>query len=226
MIDKTQSSEQLSEALLEAYAMELCRSQKAYLDALDDDETADPPLFAPQDLKRVPVQKTGRRRRILRRGLLLVAVLVLIQGLIVISEGAKENPFNYFRQEENGHTVLTYLGLGSGEQLPAFALGYVPDGYRVVDETVGALSKEMTYVNDDGTYLYFTVQQSDDYDASIDDEGMTREEISIRGYSGYLFYGEGGCVLMWQVGAYTLDLSGPLSREEVIKTAEGVILKK
>lgn len=234
MIDKRQNTEQLADALLEAYAKELCRSQEAYLDALSVDDAVDPQLFAVperQDTQGQPSlpeqgRRPGSRRRIVKRVLVLAAALVLIQGLIVISEGSKENTFNYFQQEEGGRTVLTYLGLGSGDELPAFALGYVPDGYRVIDQTVGDMSEETTYEGGDGAYLYFTVQKSDDYNASIDDEGMTREEISIRGYRGYMFYGSGRCVLMWQVGEYTLDLSGQLTREEAIKIAEGVVLKK
>ena len=47
MIDKTQDTEQLAEALMAAYAKELCRSQDAYLDGLEDDLSDGPPLFAP-----------------------------------------------------------------------------------------------------------------------------------------------------------------------------------
>lgn len=229
MIDKAQNTEQLAEALLAAYGKELCASQDAYLDGLDKDagDPAEcPPLFVPQPQpSKAPRRKSGKRRTA-KRALALVAVLVLIQGLIVVSEGSKENTFNYFQEEKNGKTILTYLGLGSGGELPAFVLGWVPEGYHVVDETVSERAKEISYINDKDEYLYFTVQQSEDYNAALDDEGMRKEEVSIRGYSGYLFYGGGKCVLMWQVGEYTLDLSGRLTKEEAVRLAESVVLKK
>ena len=50
MIDKTQDTEQLAEALMAAYAKELCRSQDAYLDGLEDDLSDGPPhLFGAGD---------------------------------------------------------------------------------------------------------------------------------------------------------------------------------
>lgn len=229
MIDKAQNTEQLAEALLEAYAKELCASQDAYLDELAnaaDEKTDCPPFFVPQPQTSKPPRRKGGRRRTAKRALLLVAVLVLIQGLIVVSEGSKENTFNYYQEEQDGKTILTYLGLGSGEELPAFALGWIPEGYSVIDETVSDTAREISYRNDAGEYLYFTVQQSEAYNANLDDEGMEKKAVSIRGYSGYLFYGGGKCVLMWQVGEYTLDLSGWLTKEEAVRMAEGVVLKK
>lgn len=262
MIDKTQDTEQLAEALMAAYAKELCRSQDAYLDGLEDDLSDGPPLFAPapeipaaaaadvgddtvrkdaagdtvtepgaDDAGAFPAgagdrRRRGSRGRTVKRVFALVAVLVLIQGMIAVSEGSKENTFNFFQEERNGRTVLTYLGLGRGGELPAFALGYVPDGYRLIDETVTDTAKEISYVNDADEYLYFTVQRNEDYNASLDDEGMEKETVSIKGYSGYLFHGGGECVLMWQIGEYTLDLSGQMPPEEAVKLAEGVVLKK
>ncbi len=262
MIDKTQDTEQLAEVLMAAYAKELCRSQDAYLDGLEDDLSDDPPLFAPapeipqpqpptlemalseKTLPEIPLprpeqmtpapseagagdrRRRGGRGRTVKRVFALVAVLVLIQGMIAVSEGSKENTFNFFQEERDGRTVLTYLGLGSGGELPAFALGYVPDGYRLIDETVTDTAKEISYVNDADEYLYFTVQRNEDYNASLDDEGMEKETVSIKGYSGYLFHGGGECVLMWQIGEYTLDLSGQMPPGEAVKLAEGVVLKK
>ena len=226
MINKEQKVECIAEEMLRAYSVELCESENLYLEALEDDMMEDPPFFVEPSEKKIPRKRTAKQKRTVKRTLALVAILVLIQGMIVISEGSKENTFNYFQEEENGHRILTYLGLGRGEELPAFALSYVPDGYSVIDETVNELAREITYLNEDGKYLYFTVQQSEDHNMSIDNESLKRENISIRGYQGYLFHGGGRSILMWQIGEYTLDISGQLSREEMIQLAEGVVLKK
>ena len=57
MIDKNQDIDKLAEDILSAYGKELCKSRKAYFDALEDDSVPDPPFFAE------PVRKKIRTRK-------------------------------------------------------------------------------------------------------------------------------------------------------------------
>lgn len=45
MIDKNQDIDKLAEDILSAYGKELCKSRKAYFDALEDDSVPDPTVL-------------------------------------------------------------------------------------------------------------------------------------------------------------------------------------
>lgn len=222
MIDKNQDIDKLAEDILSAYGKELRKSQDAYLDTLEDDSLPNPPFFAQQ-----PRKKTGTRRAF-RRTLILVAVLVLIMGLVIISsEGVKEKMFNYFLDDKEGHTDLTYLdGDSKTGEIPEFELGYVPEGYELVDQSSDIFGRETVFANDEERYIRFTVSRSEDYNMSIDNDTFKRKEITINGYQALLFYDKYNGVVVWQVGDYTLDLFTGLSKKEVIEVARNVALKK
>lgn len=166
MIDKNQDIDKLAEDILSAYGKELCKSRKAYFDALDDDSQPNPPFFAE------PERKKMKTRRTFRRALILVAVLVLVMGLVVISsEGVKEKMFNYFQDEKEGHTDLSYLdGDDKRGEVPEFELGYVPEGYELFSEDSEIAFRKIIYENDDEKYINFTVIRSEDYNMSVDND--------------------------------------------------------
>ncbi len=221
MIDKNQDIDKLAEDILTAYGKELCKSRKAYFDALEDDSVLDPPFFAE------PVRKKMRTRRTFRRALILVAVLVLIMGLVVISsEGVKEKMFNYFADEKEGHTDLSYLdGEDDESKIPEFELGYVPEGYELFSEDSDMIFRKTIYENDDEKYIRFTVRRSEDYNMSVDNDTFKQREIMVNSYQALLFYDDKNSVIIWQVGDYTLDLFTGLSQKEAIKVAKNVKLK-
>lgn len=222
MIDKNQDIDKLAEDILTAYGKELCKSRKAYFDALEDDSVPDPPFFAE------PVRKKMRTRRTFRRALILVAVLVLIMGLVVISsEGVKEKMFNYFADEKEGHTDLSYLdGEDDESKIPEFELGYVPEGYELFSEDSEIAFRKIIYGNDDEKYINFSVNRSEDYNMSVDNDTFKQKEIMINSYQALLFYDDKNSAIIWQVGDYTLDLLTGLSTEETIEIARNVKLKE
>ena len=149
MIDKNQDIDKLAEDILSAYGKELYKSRKAYFDALEDDTQPNPPFFAEPESKKV------KTRRTFRRALILVAVLVLVMGLVVISsEGVKEKMFNYFQDEKEGHTDLSYLdGEDDENKIPEFELGYVPEGYELLEHSSDVFGWKTVYGNDKEQYL-------------------------------------------------------------------------
>lgn len=222
MIDKNQDIDKLAEDILTAYGKELCKSRKAYFDALEDDSVPDPPFFAE------PVRKKMRTRRTFRRALILVAVLVLIMGLVVISsEGVKEKMFNYFADEKEGHTDLSYLdGEDDESKIPAFELGYVPEGYELLEHSSDIFGWKTVYGNDKEQYIHFNVNRSEDYNMSVDNDTFKQREILVNSYQALLFYDDMNSAIIWQVGDYTLDLLTGLSTEETIEIARNVKLKE
>lgn len=222
MIDKNQDIDKLAEDILSAYGKELRKSQDAYLDALEDDSLPNPPFFV-----QPPRKKIGTRRAF-RRALILVAVLVLIMGLMVISsEGVREKMFNYFQDDKEGHTDLTYLDdEDEAGKIPEFELGYVPEGYELFSEDSDISFRKIIYTKDEKQYIRFTVNRSEAYNMSVDNDTFKREEITVNGYQALLFYDEHNGVVIWQVGDYTLDLFTGLSKKEVIEVAKNVTLKK
>ena len=222
MIDKNQDVDKRAEDILAAYGKELCKSREKYLNALEDESVPDPPFFAEPERKRI------RTRRTFRRALILVAVLVVIMGLVVISsEGVKEKMFNYFQDDKEGHTDLNYLdGDDQDGKIPEFELGYVPDGYELFSEDSDLLKRKLIYMNEQEKYIRFTVNRSEEYNMSIDNDTFKSKEITINSYQALLFYDEHSSAIIWQIGDYTLDLLTGLSTEETINIAKKITLKK
>ena len=222
MIEKNQNIDKLATNILSAYGKELRKSQDAYLDALEDDTLPNPPFFVQQSRK-----ITGTRRA-LRRALILVAVLVLIMGLAVISsEGVKEKMFNYFTDEKEGHTDLTYLNdEDEADKIPKFELGYVPEGYEIFSKDSDISSRNSIYGNDHEQYIHFTVNRSENCTMSVDNDTFKRKEITVNGYQALLFYDQHNSAIIWQVGDYTLTLLTGLDTEETINIAKNITLKK
>lgn len=208
-----------AEEILAAYGKALFESRVAYADAVLDERIPDPSFYAE------PVRKQVSHRRMLKRALILVAVLILALGTLVVSvDAVRLKVFNYVFQEHPGHTKLIPSDIEEPEErdMPDFQLGYVPEGYEMVNYDRDYSSLWVDYDNGKGQYIHFSVDYAADINLSIDNDTFVREETRVGEYQAWYFYDEKDCLIVWQTEEYVFMVSSDLGKEETMSMAESV----
>lgn len=224
MIDRNQQAEKIAEELLVAYGKELVRRQNRVLDQMSLQASCSSVNDSEQRFtktRRVSV------KRMVRRALILAAVLIVIFALAAISSsGVRERMFGYFIEDRDGRTELTFIREGEGRNIPEFILEYIPQGYELIEESIGRTERRLTFENEEKMYIYFITGKSDSFSISLDNKIPKREEVRINDSQGFVFYDRESSVVIWEIGDYTLQLYSYLSRDEAVKIAGSVTLKK
>lgn len=227
MIDKNQPAEKIAEDILESYAKELISTRSKYYDALEDETKPMPDLFAEELQEERQFISPARKIRF-KRFVILVAVLVLLLGLALISaEGVKKNMFNFFQKDQAGHTDLTYIGESKeGEGFPDFQIAKLPEGYELIEKTNIEGAVLISYSNNQENYINFSIWNTDGYSTSVDNDTSVRKEVTINANQGYAFYDKAGCLIIWQVGDFTLNLFTNLSLEDTLTIARSIVVNR
>ncbi len=210
--------EKKAEELLEAIGVELAKSRKKYADDILSGKEI--PLYAE------PIQKKRSARKRMRTIMILVAVLIMMMGLFVTSvTGVRERIFNYFAEKGSVSTqIKPFEQSDSTGKLPNFELTYLPEGYSLSSEDYEKSVNSKMYVSDENKYIYMTVRPSSTYAASVDNETMQGETTRVSIYQAQVYYDDNMSYIVWQVGDYTLDVIGTVSKDEIRKIAESVTL--
>lgn len=210
--------EEKAEELLKAVGAELAKSRANYADEILSGKEI--PLYAE------PIQKKqfGRKRR--KTLIILVAVLIMMMGLVISSvTGVSEKVFHYFAEKGSVSTEIKPFEQPDSEgELPNFEISYLPEGYRLSSEDHGEVTNSKIYESDESEYIYMSVQLSSTYSAGVDREHLQGEMARVNIYQAQFYYDDKFSYIVWQVGGYTLDIIGTVSKEEIIKIAESIKL--
>lgn len=210
--------EKKAEELLQAIGKELAESRAKYADDILSGK--DVPLYAKS------VQKKWHARKKLKRIMILVAILIIMMGLVITSvTGVSERIFNYFAEKGSVSTqIKPFEQSDSTGKLPNVELTYLPEGYSLSSEDYEKSVNSKTYVSDENKYIYMTVRPSSTYAASVDNETMQGETTRVSIYQAQVYYDDNMSYIVWQVGDYTIDIIGTVSKDEIRKIAESVTL--
>ncbi|MEY8367030.1 DUF4367 domain-containing protein [Anaerovoracaceae bacterium 41-7] len=162
----------------------------------------------------------------MKRAMILAAILILMMGLFITSvTGVSERIFNYFAEKGSVSTEIKPLEQpDTTGELPNFELTYLPEGYILSSEDYEETGNSKLYVPDENQYIYMTEQLSSTYAAGVDNETMQGETTRVSIYQAQVYYDDNMSYIVWQVGDYTLDVIGTVSKDEIRKIAESVIL--
>ena len=221
MEPRTDAAER-AEELLSAYGQRLYQSRVSYGDALLDEAIPDPPFYAE------PVKIKAGRRRILKRALLLAAALILVLGTLVVSVDALRLKLSGFLFDEfSCHTKIILPEAEEPEEraMPDFRLGYVPEGYEMVNYDRDDSTLWIDYDNGKEQYINFEVYYAADVRPSVDNDTFVREEARVGEYQAWYFYDELNSLVIWQQDEYLLFIHSALDKEETIRMAESVVKK-
>lgn len=235
MTKKQFDAEQKAEELLMALGYELGESRAAFGEALLDENQPDPPIFMTEEEwnagrpKPVEWQPRQVRRRSgkVRRALILAAVLILVMGLAVAaSEGVKLKKNTVHMEETPAESTRIVDNSKKMYELEDFQIDYVPEGYELVEDHVsGDFSRRIVYVDENEKELSFYIVKTENYGTNVDNESAGREEVLINDKQAYTFSDGDVTFLVWQMGDCTVDITGSLSAEELVRVAEHIFVK-
>jgi len=247
MSNKDYDLEQRAEDILRAFAMEMGNNNEKFVRAVLDENQPDPPLFLEEETPletesgaeitpSVPAEEelpTGftpvtprRSRKILRRTLILAAVLILMMGLVVCtSEGVRLKLSSLFFGDAPGSTrVLDDSNLVV--DLEKVELGYVPEGFEVVsDEMNFGFERKIKYGNTEKDAFVLSITKTEQYVGNVDDERSQCDDRLINDKVGFLFYDGVNYTLVWQFADCTLQLISTIEVYELEEIAKHVILR-
>lgn len=211
--------------ILEAYGKALYESRIAYVNSMMDESAPDPDFYA--DYAEPSPTYVGRRR-MLKRALILIAVLVLILGMMAVSvDAVRLKLFHYSFREYPGHTKLIPSEIEEPAQraMPDFVLEYVPEGYEMVNYEKDDSSLWIDYDNGKEQYIHFSVDYAADGGPSIDNDTFVREETRVGEYQAWYFHDNTANLIIWQMDEYLLTIDGGVRKQEIMKMAESVVKK-
>lgn len=213
--------EKKTDEILTALGKELSKSRKIYAEALLDERMPDPPFVMHEKVK------NKGSKKMLRRALVLVAVLILTLGMLIVSvDAVKLKLFEFFMVDKDGYTDLQPSnGNVMENEIPEFYLSYVPEGYTRSFKNVEQGAITIIYEDDNGQYINFEAYNSNDTTASIDNENLQREQVRVNEFEGWYFYNDEFDMVVWQVGDYLLNISSSLGKEETLKVAKNIFIK-
>lgn len=210
--------EEKAEELLTAVGAELAKSRANYVDEILSGKEI--PLYA----EPIKQKRFGRKRK--KLFIILVAVLIMMMGLMISSvTGVNEKIFHYFAEKGSVSTeIRPFEQTDSEEELPQFELSYLPEGYRLSSEGYNGVTNSKLYESDGNKYISMSVQHSSTYSASVDNETMQGEMTRVNIYQAQVYYDDNMSYIVWQIGDYTMDIIGTVSKEEIIKIAASLKL--
>jgi len=247
MSNKDYDLEQRAEDILRAFAMEMGNNNEKFVRAVLDENQPDPPLFLEEETPletesgaeitpSVPAEEelpTGftpvtprRSRKILRRTLILAAVLILMMGLVVCtSEGVRLKLSSLFFGDAPGSTrVLDDSNLVV--DLEKVELGYVPEGFEVVsDEMVLDFERRIEAKNDVGSIIIMHMIKNEQYVYNIDNEYTAETKILINDREAYCFNNGDETFIMWQIGDSTFQLTSTIDKQILVEVAKKIVLR-
>lgn len=149
-----------AEKILKLYARELMKSREADCDA-----------FLGED---VPGYRRISTRHLLKRGLIIAAVLTLSFALIVVSANALEiKLFGFDLIQKESHTEIQNGEVQKDDlrETEFLSANYVPKGYKLVDEVpFENISLSLGYQNEQGQLLYIDQYLAGSYSGNINNE--------------------------------------------------------
>lgn len=184
-----------------------------------------------EELIRVQEQQEIRRKIFRYSRNIAAAILVIIITLPIFSSEVRASYQDFFQviaQKIGGDTEVKLVMKGShdkNEFVPA-ELGWIPDGMTKVSDAVEDTYLHQFYQDKDGKY--FGVDQQlvtvEHGEVSWLGEDAKVSEIELRGTTATLTEYNGTVMLVWHESGCLLELSGTISKENLLKVAENIMI--
>ncbi len=157
---------------------------------------------------------------------IVIAAVLIFLALFTVTAGAVAVS-GFIRKK---HRDNTQLFAANAEGCPVtiehgYYLPEIPDGYKLHEYDATLWSVCTIYKNSENRTLVFNQDVKEIYDQHFDNERASFERVDVNGHLGlYLDFGtesgENG-LLVWDNNDYIFEISGNLSKSELINLAEG-----
>ena len=146
---------------------------------------------------------------------IIAAILLSISIVALAATVGKDFILKHF----NGYAQVEVSDVEKSSFVANFVLTYIPEGFNKTDEFVSQGIITYSYSNNDS---WFDISKEEiTSDIGIDEEYGSVLEIEYKGKKYLLSEDESGRALIWNDGKYLYDINGTLSKEELLKIAQG-----
>ncbi len=156
---------------------------------------------------------------------IVIATMLIFLALVTVTASAAAIK-GFIRKRHRDNTQLFAVNAENSPGLIEYEyyLPEIPDGYELYEKDTTKYSACKIYINSENRALTFYQNVKKYYDQHFDNEKKPFEEVEINGHYGlYIDYGtekmEHGD-LVWDNGDYILEISGDLSKSELISLAQ------
>ena len=170
-------------------------------------------------------QAAGIGKAARNTALTLAVVLSLSFCALLTQQEVSAAVENVIRKTFSDHDLLTFRGEEQAEFDDSERLGYVPEGYELMQINYGGGCVTMQYLGVGSDLFVFTYSSADGSFFAMDNERHDYVEETINGQL-YYFYlaaeeGEDNSAI-WYKDNCSYCISGQLSKEEIVKIAENI----
>jgi hypothetical protein len=102
----------------------------------------------------------------------------------------------------------------------------VPHGFKISKVESQEVTKIIQYTNDKGDFIIFSQSSNENTDMMVDTENAITQKIDINGYEGILVQKNGLNTIIWRKDNNLFSLMSKIDKNELIKAANSIKLKK
>ena len=155
--------------------------------------------------------------------ILIAAALLLTSCGIIFRNEIRE----FYEEICNFFIAITYNEQGSngGVIEKAYELGYLPDGYLLVDTKISPVRVQYYFENENNDYIWFEQIVLDGSHFVVNDENGYNQIYSIDKYDVFYSINVQRHLYLWNDGEYSITLSSntQLSDNDIISILDGII---
>lgn len=173
-----------------------------------------------------PYKEFRQQKHLLKVASILLLFTLLGTGLFLVTPKAVAFVEKIIVQEYPDHNIYRfgtkYVEVHKGD----YALGYIPEGFELVEEVDVINTHREIYSSEDGRAFVFTYKNADTGSILEDTEELIHEDFELNGMKGKLIYAKEGELPYSSIfvldGDVFVEVFAHLEKEEVIKSLESV----
>ncbi|MEE3428841.1 MAG: DUF4367 domain-containing protein [Ruminococcus sp.] len=155
---------------------------------------------------------------------ILVAAIVLTASAMSVT-AIRESILGFFISHTSEVDVIEYNN-ENPESYPKtlnehFTPSYIPEGYKLEDETSDSTSRELYYVKGEN-YIDFEQFTKAEYSSASDSEFSAPEKVTDNGMEYIMRTDEDMIMLVWEDKGYVFEMTGFVDKDEMFKIARSV----
>lgn len=162
-----------------------------------------------------------RPRSTIKKRLIIIAIILAILASIFSITAAREALWNFVITTYEKFSNISFKSPDPNtvtpdeETLKPEDLK-LPPGFSEKDRFEAPIATNVIYANPDGREFIFNKVITEGTQMSINTEGVKTEEISVRGMTGLYYSNMGLEHLIWTEGRYVVQISGKITKEELL----------
>lgn len=193
--------------------------------------------FSPRFRRKMRHLLFRQNHPVLMRGLQSAAVLfltitVLFGSLLTVSTDAREFVSGWVKTRIETIYHFYYEGDAAQTNSTEYVLGWIPDGYTIIDIFELPNEKWYTYASEDNNFTLTFLYSADSSDADIFllNADCTQKEVTVSGLPATLYipFNNDSPAIVWEdreKGVFFL-ITAQVSEDALIKMAENIVAKK